>query len=349
MSMDRRVLILALVATVQIQSALADSPKITAVLTSSDVVVGETVQLQIQIDNVGTSVKPPSEIDVPGLQIHYTGESTQMTMRNFAISSSINYSYTILPEKSGIYKIPPQSIRVGKDTLQTPVLTLRVADSPRAAAGTGSNRAPSANTQAGEDKIAFAELLVPKKTAYVGEIIPVVVRIGFNSRARVAEMAPPQLSGQGFTVQKLGEGERNLENIDGRSYVVFNYKTAISAARVGKFQIGPVEQKANILVPRRSSGARRKPFDPFTEDPFSDPFFTLPFGGLMEQHEIGVKSDPVSLEVKALPGGAPPTFSGAVGSFSMAAEANPKRVQIGDPITIKATISGRGNFDRMNA
>ena len=180
-------------------------------------------------------------------------------------------------------------------------------------------------------------------------MIPVVVRIGFNSRTRVAEMAPPQVSGQGFTVQKLGEPERNLENIEGGSYVVFNYKTAISAARVGNFQIGPVEQKANILVPRRSSGTRRKPFDPFSEDPFSDPFFTLPFGGLMEQHEIDVKSDPVSLEVKALPAGAPPTFSGAMGSFSMTAEANPKRVQIGDPITIKAAISGRGNFDRMDA
>ncbi|PYM06192.1 MAG: hypothetical protein DMF15_13710 [Verrucomicrobia bacterium] len=349
MLMDRRVLILALVATVQIQSALADSPKITAVLTSSDVVVGETVQLQIQIDNAGTSVKPPSNIDIPGLQIHYTGESTSMTMRNLSVTSSITYNYTILPEKSGTYRISPQSIRVGKNNLQTPELTLRVADSPNPTARAGSNRAPSGNTQTGEDKIAFAELLVPKKTAYVGEMIPVVVRIGFNSRTRVAEMAPPQVNGQGFTVQKLGEGERNLENIDGRSYVVFNYKTAISAARVGNFQIGPVEQKANILVPRRSSGTRRKPFDPFSEDPFSDPFFALPFGGLMEQHEINVKSDPVSLEVKALPAGAPPTFSGAVGNFSMTAEANPKRVQIGDPITIKAAISGRGNFDRMNA
>src|SRR5438270_13734563 len=270
-----------------------------------------------------------------------------MRWKNFTASSSITYNYTILPEKSGTYKIPPQSIRAGKDNLRTPELTLEVVDSPRTAAGTRSNRA--GNTQAGENKIAFAELLVPKKIAYVGEMIPVVVRIGFNSRTRVAEMAPPQVSGQGFTVQKLGEPERNLENIEGGSYVVFNYRTAISAARVGNFQIGPVEQKANILVPRRGSGTRRKPFDPFSEDPFSDPFFALPFGGLMEQHEINVKSDPVSLEVKALPAGAPPTFSGAVGSFSMTAEANPKRVQIGDPITIKAAISGRGNFDRMDA
>ena len=33
----------------------------------------------------------------------------------------------------------------------------------------------------------------------------------------------------------------------------------------------------------------------------------------------------------------------------MTAEANPKRVQVGDPITIKAEIGGRGNFDRINA
>jgi oxygen tolerance protein BatD len=352
--MFRRVFVLIFLVGAAVQFACADSPKITAVLTSSEVVVGETVRLEIQIDNARASAITPRDIEVPGLQIHYTGESTQMTMRNFSVSSSITYSYTILPEKSGTYKIPPQTIRVGKDNLQTPELTLRVADSSRATAGKRGNRAPSGSAPAGsgqnaEEKIAFAELLVPKKTAYVGEIIPVVLRIGFNSRTQLREMAVPQINGQGFTVQKLSEGEKNLETIDGQSYVVFTYKTAISAARPGDFQIGPVEEKANVLVARRSSGARRRPFDPFSgEDPFSDPFF-MPFGGLMEQHEISIKSDPVPLEVKSLPSGAPANFSGAIGSFSMTAEANPKRVQVGDPITIKAAIAGRGNFDRMNA
>ena len=352
--MFRRVFVLIFLVGAAAQFACADSPKITAVLTSSEVVVGETVRLEIQIDNARASAITPRDIEVPGLQIHYTGESTQMTMRNFSVSSSITYSYTILPEKSGTYKIPPQTIRVGKDNLQTPELTLRVADSSRATAGKRGNRAPSGSAPAGsgqnaEEKIAFAELLVPKKTAYVGEIIPVVLRIGFNSRTQLREMAVPQINGQGFTVQKLSEGEKNLETIDGQSYVVFTYKTAISAARPGDFQIGPVEEKANVLVARRSSGARRRPFDPFSgEDPFSDPFF-MPFGGLMEQHEISIKSDPVPLEVKSLPSGAPANFSGAIGSFSMTAEANPKRVQVGDPITIKAAIAGRGNFDRMNA
>jgi len=353
--MIRRILLSVVLAVATAQFAFADPPKITAVLTSSEVVVGETVQLQIQIDNARASAITPRNIEVPGLQIHYTGESTQMTMRNFSVSSSITYSYTILPEKSGTYKIPPQTIRLGKDNLQTPELTLRVADSPRATAGARGNRTPAGGPPAGggqpaEEKIAFAELLVPKKAAYVGEIIPVVLRIGFNSRTQLREMAVPQINGQGFTVQKLSEGEKNLETIGGQSYVVFTYKTAISAARPGEFQIGPVEEKANVLVARRSSGARRRPFDPFGgEDPFSDPFFTMPFAGLMEQHEINIKSDPVSLEVKPLPPGAPASFSGAIGNFSMTAEANPKRVQVGDPVTIKAAITGRGNFDRMNA
>jgi len=350
--MLRRILLLGFLTTAVCEIALADPPKITAVLTSSEVVVGETVQLEIQIDNARASAITPRAIDVPGLQIRYTGESTQMTMRNLSVSSSITYSYTILPEKSGTFKIPPQTIRVGKDNLQTPELTLRVADSPRATAGGRGNRTPSGSAPAGqnaEEKIAFAELLVPKKTAYVGEIIPVVLRIGFNSQTQLRELAVPQINGQGFTVQKLNEGEKNLETIDGQRYVVFTYKTAISAARPGDFQIGPVEEKANVLVARRNPAVRRRPFDPFNgEDPFSDPFFN-PFGGMVEQHEISIKSETVPLEVKPLPGGAPASFSGAIGSFSMTAEANPKRVQVGDPITIKAAIAGRGNFDRMNA
>src|SRR5207237_9515210 len=91
MSMFRQVLFSVLLASAFAQFARGDSPKITAVLTSSEVVVGETVQLQIQIDNAGTSVKPPSEIDVQGLQIHFTGKSTEMRWKTFTASFSIAY------------------------------------------------------------------------------------------------------------------------------------------------------------------------------------------------------------------------------------------------------------------
>jgi len=85
------------------------------------------------------------------------------------------------------------------------------------------------------------------------------------------------------------------------------------------------------------------------DDPFADPFFSDPFGSFGQQEKITIKSEPTTLEIKPLPPNAPATFSGAVGNFAMTAAANPKSVQMGDPITVTATISGRGNFDRMNA
>jgi hypothetical protein len=85
------------------------------------------------------------------------------------------------------------------------------------------------------------------------------------------------------------------------------------------------------------------------DDPFSDPFFSNPFAQLGERREVDIKSEPVALEVKPLPPNAPPSFSGAIGNFTMTTDAKPKTVQVGDPITVTTTISGRGNFDRVNA
>jgi hypothetical protein len=196
-------------------------------------------------------------------------------------------------------------------------------------------------------------LIVPKKTAYVGEIVPVQIRMGFDPRIRPRLIEPPEITGQGFTAQKLQESGQNSETINGRRYDVVTYKTAIAAARAGKFELGPVKAKAQVVVPRTRSVPRsraRSPFDLFDQDdPFSDPFFSNPFAQIGERREVEIKSEPVALEVKPLPPNAPPSFSGAIGNFTMTADAQPKSVQVGDPITVTSAISGRGNFDRVNA
>jgi hypothetical protein len=54
--------------------------------------------------------------------------------------------------------------------------------------------------------------------------------------------------------------------------------------------------------------------------------------------------------VKPLPSeGRPKSFSGAVGQFKFTAEGSPANVKIGDPVTMKLTLTGRGNFDRVEA
>src|SRR5438034_6360540 len=341
------ILLCALIALAETDVAVGDSPNVTAVLSNSEAVVGEMVQLQIKVSAAGDA-KPPENISVDGLEIHGTGTSRQFEMRNFTTTSSVTYNYTILPLKAGRFAIPPQPIRVGSQSLRTPELTLNVADSP----GRSSASRPGQNEQPNSpSKLVFAELIVPKKSAFVGEIVPVQIQLGFDPRARPRLIEGPEIGGQGFTAQKLQQSGENLETIGGRTYDVVTFKTAIAAARVGRFEIGPVKAKAQVLTPRRPSSPRsRSPFDLFNlDDPFSDPFFSDPFGQLGERREVEINSEPVAVEVKPMPQNAPPSFSGAIGNFTMTTDAKPKSVQVGDPITVTTTISGRGNFDRVNA
>ncbi len=267
-------------------------------------------------------------------------------------SSSVTYNYTILPLRAGRFTIPPQTVRAGGSLIRTPELTLNVADSPGRSSGARPSRGTQSQSVRASDLV-FAELIVPKKTAYVGEIVPVQIRMGFDPRVRPRLIEPPEITGQGFTAQKLQESGQNSETINGRPYDVVTYKTAIAAARAGKFEVGPVKAKAQVLVPRARNAPRsrsRSPFDLFDlNDPFSDPFFSNPFAQMGERREVEINSEPVALEVKPLPPNAPPSFSGAIGNFAMTTDAKPKSVQVGDPITVTTAIAGRGNFDRVNA
>jgi hypothetical protein len=347
MTMRCRIFLVTFTAIAVAQFARADSPSVTAVLSNSEAAVGETVELQIKVIGPGDA-RPPEEISVNGLEIHATGTSRQFEIRNFTTSASVTYNYTILPLRAGRFTIPRQTIRAGSKLLQTPELVLNVADSP----GRSSGARPGHTTQApGANNLVFAELIVPKKAAYVGEIVPVQIRMGFDRRAYPRLIEPPEIAGQGFTAQKLQESGENSEAINGRPYQVVTYKTAVAAARAGKFELGPVKAKAQVVMPRRPSSPRqRSPFDLFNlDDPFSDPFFSNPFGQVGERREVEIKSEPVALEVKPLPANAPISFSGAIGNFTMTTDAKPRSVQVGDPITVTSTISGRGNFDRVNA
>src|SRR5438128_12452247 len=116
MSMFRRVLFLAPIAIAAIQSSFAASPSVTAVLSDSQPAVGQMVQLEIKV-NGANSANVPETISLDGLEIHQTGTSRRFEMRNFDVSSSVTYNYTILPLKAGQFKITTQTARVGTHAL----------------------------------------------------------------------------------------------------------------------------------------------------------------------------------------------------------------------------------------
>src|SRR3954470_17801685 len=121
----------------------AAGPSVTAVLSNSNTVVGQPVQLQIKITG-STGARPPGEINVEGLDIRYTGQSQLWEGRNFQFTYSFVCSYTIMPMKAGAFKIPPQMVEAGGTVLHTPELTLHVADAGSGQGPRSSNRSTTA-------------------------------------------------------------------------------------------------------------------------------------------------------------------------------------------------------------
>jgi hypothetical protein len=321
-------------------TAAAQTPSVTAVLTESETAVGRPVQLEIQVTGA-SNPRPPGEIYVEGLEIRSAGVSRQYQMQNFSVSYSFTYNYNIMPLKVGTFRIPPQVVEAGGQSLRTPELTLTVVDSPAAQSG---GRAGRGRDNAGIDpsQIGFVEMLLPKSVAYVGEMIPVQIRLGLNVRAPVESLGSGvQIGGQGFTTQKMTEPRQTMETINGRTYQMFIFKTAIAAARPGKLEIGPAEINPIVRVPRPGQRNRSLPRD-LADDPFFNNFFNDPAFAPSMPKEVKLRSDAQFVEVKPLPPNAPPEFGGAVGTFTLRADVNPKTANVGDPITVTATLTGRG-------
>ncbi len=104
-SLLARTAIACLVLAALTASASAEEPSITAVLTSSEAAVGQMVQLQIQVKG-DRNIAAPSEISVDGLEIRSAGQMQSFEMRNFNMTSSVTFTYTILPLRAGRFVIP---------------------------------------------------------------------------------------------------------------------------------------------------------------------------------------------------------------------------------------------------
>ena len=332
----------------------AADPRVEATLSDDRVSLGDQVELQVKITGA-SSVKPPDQVSIDGLTIGGVSQSTQRSFNilngSYSSTETSTFTFPIIPNKSGVFTIPAITINVDGKKMSTRPLKLTVT-------GNGGN---SATTQGGggnadeqeaesNSEIARAELVIPKQGAYLGETIPVEIRLYFNAQVQVQipQGASPQINLDGFTMQKLTQPQQKRIEKDGKSYNCLVFKTAITPAKTGKLQVGPLEMPYIAMI--QSGRKQRRPrlggaFDAMFNDPLFNNMMNMP-----EPRQLMVRSAPADLEIKPLPAeGKPAGFTGAVGQFRMETRASPLKLQIGDPLTVKMEITGHGNFDRLNA
>ena len=302
--------------------AAADT-SISASLSQSETDVDHPVQLEIKIENA--RISHPPTVAATGLSINFAGTSNRTQILNFQASSVTTFTYIVTPTKEGVFEIPAIEVSAGGKVYRTSSMALKVVHQD-------SN---NANRSTNSDKPYFAELVVPKESAYVGEQIPIELRFYFNQRMQYQPYPQgqyPLIDGEGFVIKKYSEPtEKQLES-NGRIYHVVVYKTGLTGVKPGKLELQSATQSFLISSP---FGMRSVPG-------FIDPTESF------QQQVVDVKTNGASIDIKPLPtAGRPASFSGAVGDFTLSTSAQPTKVHIGDPVSMKVEIKGLGNFDRI--
>ena len=317
----------------------ADEIKFEATVSRNIVSLGQSIQLNLAFEGT-KDVSAPDLPDIDGFQARYMGPSTMMSIVNGRMSSSITHVYRLIPLKTGKFSLGPFSFQKKGDTYVSNDLVVEVIDS-------ASGRAPAPQRQRRETtslkERVFLTMQAAKERPYINEPVPLTIKL-YISGMSVRDIQYPEFSHEGFSAEQFGTPKQYQENKAGIIYDVVEFNTEVFGTQVGTFSLGPALIQANLVVKRQRRG-HSSPLDGFFgRDPF-DGFF-----GGYQTEPIELKSDVVALSVLSLPEeGRPPGFQGALGEFDFHIEASPRAVQAGDPVTLKMTVSGKGNYTTVQS
>lgn len=297
---------------------------LTATLDRNVVPVGESVTLSLIFEGVQPGGRPnlpalPNIKVAPGV-----GQRSEFTFINGRQSARQIFDYTLIPSRAGDITIPAIPVRVGNQMLATQPLLLKVV--PSGAPGT-----PGATMT----NLAFLRLVVPKNDVYVGEPFPVEIQLYWQN---ARDIQRPQLQAEGFSLGQPADPTQTRTQVGGVIYNVAVFRLAATAAKTGAVNLGPAECGLTVLVPINTPRRRN--------DPFWDPFDI--FGPRAQARPATLLSETVTMNVLPLPAvNIPPSFNGAVGSFTLNFSAGPTELAVGDPLTVKVQIMGNGRIDAL--
>jgi len=353
----RRLLAVAVSCAAGISSLGAADISVTAEMSRPEISAGEMAELQIKVTGA-QQADVPQQIAVDGLQVRLTGQSTQVQMVNFKVSSSVVYSYIVMPLRTGNFTIPGVTITADGRQFRTAPLQFAVADTRAAPAPAVQQPAPvapppfpglqppprrarPAAQRVDESRLSFGEISCAKKAIFAGEVVPVEIRYYFDANYQVQVRGKVDFGSEGIVAERFPEPKETREERDGTVYNVLTFKTLLSAVKPGTIDVPPAKLDCQVQVP----GGAPPGFD--------DPIFRQLMGGqspFMQSRDLQVKTTPLHLEIMPLPKeGRPSSFSGAVGQFDIdAVVPNPKPAP-GDPVTLSVKIGGKGNFKGMGA
>lgn len=310
-------------------SAIAQSPyELKAEVDATDVTTDDTVTLTLTLTTPDEN--PPrlsllaNSLAMDGFKVVGSQTSSQYSVVNGTASATMRYQYELQPTRTGDLGIPSFRLEMGGQTISTDALTVFV----RRGNGTPTIKKAQSSSP-------FSGLMGndPFSDPFFGDPLGSDL---FSNRG--------DLNIQAATTKKSVYVGEPLE------YVV---RVASDAMLLGApeyqaptftgFWVHPpidtrqaaqASEIATLLFPTKAGSLTIEPAAIRVEGGF--------FSNAIER-----ETEPVTVEVKPLPQGAPAEFNGAVGQFEITATPDKRETRVGEPITVRVEIRGTGNFDTL--
>ena len=280
------------------------------------------------------------------------GTSTSITIVNGkrTRSSQHTYTYILIPRKAGTFTIPTATANVKGEQIQSARTTIEVVSggassgnassggqsSGSAQDGGSSSRAASSGEIARDDL--FLRLSLSRTNVVVGE--PITATLKLYQRVNIAGFEDAKFpTFNGFWSQEVLAP--TTIDFKRESYNNSIYNTAVLRSYVlipqqsGDITIDPAELVCLVNV-RTGSSRSNSIFDSF----FEDDYRTI---------RKRVTSESYKVHVSKLPAGAPASFGGGVGSFSIKTALSKDSLRTHDAGSLIVTISGKGNVSLLEA
>ena len=344
------------------------SQDIDARISTREAWVGSPIVLQLRIRNA-KNYSLPEDFEIEDCDVRRSGtpsQSSQITIINGrrSESRSVTMQYQITPRRAGEFQIPELSVEVDGKTQKTRPIKF-------------------AATKSETGDLLFVEVEGEKESVFVGQPLDIKLKIWVKpytdrknniklDEGQMWQLLSKQTSWGSFDnrMQELAEncrrpgGESVLrKDQDGRSreYYLYEINGTIYPTKPGKIDASDLQVVVNYPL---SLGRRRDPMQSlFGDSPFGgsslmeemmgDGFFSSPFGRRLtvtQSRPVVAEANVNSTEVLPIPGaGQPADYRGAVGRYRIVAEADPKNVAAGDPVTLRLGIIGDGPMELVQA
>jgi hypothetical protein len=308
---------------------------ITGSLTRNPIYLDESTDLIIDLDSSGEeALKFPlhtNSYDVVARQ-----SSSSITIINNKFIQTKQLAYTLRFRRSGIFTLPIQS-NMSNDPKA--LLQIKVLEAYQQSNSTNNNsnllrdQGVSSQLREARQETPFAIISVNKDNPFLNEQITFKLKIYHKGTLRQIQLPDFDLSN--FIHKRAEKSKEYTENFNGEDYFIYELPYTLYPVKAGQVSI---PAKAILVSVLKENDANFDPFDPFAN--FNSSFST--------ETEKSLKTNALTINVKALPTPIPSGFKGYIGNLKLNHRLAQDSAINGEPLSIFTEISGDGNPNNLN-